>query len=250
MHLHSLKHTRPELAPIVNHVYIPKFNVKRYSPYLYAGEKTPEYFNLRYFQTSNRDNSVKLGEPGPSQRLIMGIESSFDDSCAGIVSSCGRVLANEKKQFMGNYGLEDAPLRAAEHHKITLPGVVRDAMKKANLTSLRDLEALAVTIGPGQAHSLNEGIRFAKQLANENDLPLIPVSHIEAHVMTPRLVQAGLGQLKESEFPFLSVLVTGGHTEFVLTRGVGLHTIMGFTVDIAVGSYLDRVAKIFEKELH
>ena len=74
------------------------------------------------------------------------------------MSSCGRVLANEKKQFKGNFKIEDAPLRAAEHHKENLPVVLRDAMKKANLTSLRDLEALAVTIGPGQYHSLNEGI--------------------------------------------------------------------------------------------
>ena len=70
------------------------------------------------------------------------------------------------------------------------------------------------------------------------------MSHLEAHVMTPRLFQAGLGQLEQSEFPFLSVLASGGHTEFILTRGVGLHTIMGFTIDIAVGSYLDRVAEI------
>ena len=122
-------------------------------------------------------------------------------------------------------------------------------MESANLTSLRDLEAIAVTIGPGQTPSLNAGISFATQLAKENDLRLIPVSHLEAHVMTPRLVQAGLGQFEQSEFPFVSVLATGGHTEFVLTRCVGLHTITGFTIDIAVGTFLDRTAEILAKEL-
>ena len=95
MQLHSLNYTRPAIQPIVHEIYIPKFNVKRYSPYLYAGEKTSEFFNLRYFHTNNKE---KLGdERDEGKRLILGIESSFDDSCAGVVSSCGKVLANEKK---------------------------------------------------------------------------------------------------------------------------------------------------------
>ena len=81
-------------------------------------------------------------------------------------------------------------------------------------------------------------------------MPLIPISHIESHVMSGRFHQAGLGMLeKRAKFPFLAVLVTGGHTELVLTRGVGLHTIMSFTIDIAIGNYLDRVAKIIGREL-
>ena len=115
---------------------------------------------------------------------------------------------------------------------------------------MSELEAIAVTIGPGQIPSLNEGIRIAQKLALEHDLPLIPVSHLESHVMSVRLTQAGLDQLeKRAQFPFLAVLVTGGHTEFVLTRGVGLHTIMGFTIDIAVGNYLDRISRLLGKEL-
>ena len=68
--------------------------------------------------------------------------------------------------------------------------------------------------------------------------------------MSGRFIQAGLGMLeKKAGFPFLAILVTGGHTELVLTRGVGLHTIMSFTIDIAIGNYLDRVAKMIGKEL-
>ena len=81
-------------------------------------------------------------------------------------------------------------------------------------------------------------------------MPLIPVSHIESHVMSARFTQAGLGTLeKQAAFPFLAILMTGGHTEFVLTRGVGIHTIMGFSIDIAVGNSLDRVSQTIGKEL-
>ena len=87
-------------------------------------------------------------------------------------------------------------------------------------------------------------------MGREHDLPVIPVSHLESHVLSTRLTQAGKDELEtKAEFPYLAVLTTGGHTEFVLTRGVGLHTVMGFTIDIAVGAYLDRVSHIFGKEL-
>lgn len=89
------------------------------------------------------------------------MESSFDDSCAGIVSSCGQVLANEKMTADHNTKGENAPLKVEQHHRSSLPIVVKEAMEKANLTSLRDLEAIAVTIGPGQTPSLNAGISFA-----------------------------------------------------------------------------------------
>lgn len=98
---------------------------------------------------------------------------------------------------------------------------------------------MAVTIGPGQSPSLKVGIDYAKALGKKFDIPVIPVSHIEAHVMTPRMLEKNKNR---GEFPFLSVLATGGHTEIVLTRGVGLHTIMGLTIDVAVGTYLDRMA--------
>jgi tRNA A37 threonylcarbamoyltransferase TsaD len=68
---------------------------------------------------------------------------------------------------------------------------------------------------------------------------VVPVNHIEAHVMTPRMIPS---LQNKADFPYVSVLVTGGHTEIVLTRGVGLHTVMGFSIDIAIGSFLDTVA--------
>ena len=90
---------------------------------------------------------------------------------------------------------------------------------------------------------LKAGINFAQALGNKFDLPVIPVNHLEAHCLTPRLVLAEQNMIDKIQFPFLSVLVTGGHTEIILTRGVGLHTVMGFTIDIAIGTFLDRMAK-------
>lgn len=101
------------------------------------------------------------------------------------------------------------------------------------------MKCIAVTIGPGQTPSLKKGIDFAKALGIKYNLPVVPVNHIEAHVMTPRMV---LQNQDKGDFPYVSILVTGGHTEIVLTRGVGLHTVMGFTVDISMGLHLDTLA--------
>lgn len=93
--LHDKYLAKAELQSLVERIYIHKWNVKRQSPYLYAGEKTPEYFNQRYFQTNNALKSDDSRDP--DKRLILGIESSFDDSCAGIVAASGKTLANAKR---------------------------------------------------------------------------------------------------------------------------------------------------------
>ena len=108
------------------------------------------------------------------------------------------------------------------------------------------LDAVAVAMGPGSHACLRVGIDFAQAIGAKFDIPVIPVNHIEAHVMTARM--EAVANFKEGEefgveFPFLSVVVTGKHTEIILTRGVGLHTVIGFSVDIAVGTLLDRCAK-------
>lgn len=96
-------------------------------------------------------------------------------------------------------------------------------------------------MGPGQIESIKKGLDFAKALGIKYSLPVHPVSHTEAHCLTARM----LGE-NQAKFPYLTVLVTGGHTEIVLTRGVGLHTILGFTIDLALGAYLDRIATEFQ----
>jgi len=135
---------------MVKQIYLNKWQVKRYSPYIYAGENTPEYFNLHYSQSNTKERLGQKLESGSERKMILGIESSFDDSCAGIVSSCGSVLANSKRRLEGDkFDLQDAPIRARNHHRENLPIVVKEALETANVCSMSELEAIAVTIGPG-----------------------------------------------------------------------------------------------------
>lgn len=94
MTLHEQRISRPMLGNIINKIYIPKFKVKRFAPYMYKGETDSTHHNYRTFQTSNISKD-KQGD----KSLILGIESSFDDACAAIVEGSGKVLANEKARF-------------------------------------------------------------------------------------------------------------------------------------------------------
>ena len=90
-------------------------------------------------------SSAKDGD----KRLILGIEYSFDDSCAGVVSASGKILANTKRCMNKQWGTMDAPIRAQEFHQENLPKAIEEAIEKSNLKSMSELEAIAVTIGPG-----------------------------------------------------------------------------------------------------
>lgn len=93
--------------------------------------------------------------------------------------------------------------------------------------------------------NLRVGIDLAQAIGAKYDIPVIPVHHLEAHVMTKRM--EAVAQMQDPEdfdvdFPFLSVIVTGAHTELILTRGIGLHTVLGIEVDLSIGRLLDRCA--------
>jgi tRNA A37 threonylcarbamoyltransferase TsaD len=123
--------------------------------------------------------------------------------------------------------------------------MVDTALREADVRDTKKLEAIAVAVGPGAHNSLRVGIDLAQAIGAKYDIPVIPVNHIEAHIMTTRMEAAQLLPELPSTlgFPFLSVIATGKHTEIVLTRGIGLHTVLGFTLDIAVGTVLDRAGK-------
>lgn len=108
---------------------------------------------------------------------------------------------------------------------------------------MEELGGICVTVGPGQLPSLNEGIKFALELGSKFDLQVIPVHHLEAHCLTPRLLLTSQNKQNRSKYPFLSLLVTGGHTEIALTQAPGKHTVLGLTTDIALGNLLDRTAQ-------
>ena len=128
-----------------------------------------------------RQWSVLYRGIGTSQSLILGIESSCDDSCAAIVSDRGEVLCSfqlsQEKQNQRNRGI--IPSEAAKSHQQNIPIVVEQAMKSVK----QDIDAVALTIGPGIAPCLGEGLRFAQQFCIDQQKPLILVNHMEGHAM-------------------------------------------------------------------
>ena len=91
---------------------MPKFNVKCFSPYIYAGENKDTYHNYHKFQTTNAEDLGRKQASGKKDRLILGVETSFDDTCSAVVSSCGKVLSNERERFRLGVNGADAPVRA------------------------------------------------------------------------------------------------------------------------------------------
>ncbi|KAG7561668.1 Gcp-like domain [Arabidopsis thaliana x Arabidopsis arenosa] len=114
--------------------------------------------------------------------------------------------------------------------------VVQDALDRASLTE-KDLSAVAVTIGPGLSLCLCVGVRKARSVAGNFSLPIVGVHHMEAHALVARLVE------QELSFPFMALLISGGHNLLVLAHKLGQYTQLGTTVDDAIGEAFDKTAK-------
>ncbi|CAH9096827.1 unnamed protein product [Cuscuta europaea] len=125
---------------------------------------------------------------------------------------------------------------AEQAHSQVIDQVVQEALCKAKLTE-KDLTAVAVTIGPGLSLCLRVGVRKARQIAGAHNLPMVGVHHMEAHTLVARLVE------RETEFPFLALLVSGGHNLLILARGLGDYIQLGTTIDDAIGEAYDKTAK-------
>ncbi len=183
-------------------------------------------------------------------RLILGIESSCDETAAAVVAEGRAVLSNvvASQLVHADYGGVVPELASREHLRAIVP-VVREAMRAAGLTAdadgYRRLSAVAVTEGPGLAGALLVGITFAKGLAFGADLPLIAVNHLEGHIQAV-LLEAEARFAEAS--PLLAAVVSGGHTHLYLASqdGAGLWSYrnVGRTVDDAAGEAYDKVAKL------
>ena len=173
----------------------------------------------------------------PSRRLILGIETSCDDSCASIVSSDRTILSSivTKQDHSSTGGIH--PLSAALAHHANLPSTIADAIEKANITP-SDIDAIAVTQGPGMASSLAVGLSAAKTMSAVLRKPLIYVHHMQAHALTPLLTEPN-----PPAFPFLVLLVSGGHTMLVLATSVTEFSILATTNDDSIGDAFDKVAR-------
>jgi N6-L-threonylcarbamoyladenine synthase len=187
--------------------------------------------------------------------LILGLESSCDETAAAVVRAGGEVLANvvaSQMKLHANYGGVVPELASREHLRNIVP-VVRAAMTQAGL-SFSDLDAIAVTEGPGLAGALLVGITYAKALALGAGKPLVAVNHLEGHIHAV-LMDAGAAM----EMPLLALVVSGGHTHLYLAEilpkqsldgapdlvaGVLRYRNVGRTVDDAAGEAFDKVAKL------
>ncbi len=184
--------------------------------------------------------------------LILGIESSCDETAAAVVRGGSEVLANVVASQMtlhANYGGVVPELASREHLRNIVP-VVRAAMAEAGI-GFEDLDAIAVTEGPGLAGALLVGITYAKALALGVGKPLVAVNHLEGHIHAVLMERTGSREQgvgsREQDAPLLALVVSGGHTHLYLaeeTEGVWRYRNVGRTVDDAAGEAFDKVAKL------
>jgi N6-L-threonylcarbamoyladenine synthase len=171
--------------------------------------------------------------------LILGIESSCDETAAALVTSDRQVLAHAlagqeaaHRPFGGV-----VPEIAARAHVEALAPLVEKALAEAG-KSLSDVDAIAATAGPGLIGGVMVGLVTAKALCHAANKPLIAVNHLEGHALSPRLADAGLA------FPYLLLLVSGGHCQLLLVQGVGRYRRLATTIDDAAGEAFDKTAKL------
>lgn len=176
--------------------------------------------------------------------IILGIESSCDETAAALFQSDGsgkgRVISERVASQIDTHARYGGvvPEIASREHLAVLPSLVEEVMEKAGL-SFGELDGIAVTAGPGLMGALLVGVSFARGLAAVHDLPLVPVHHMEGHLLAPGLSEQGL-----PEFPFISLLVSGGHTMLVRVDGVGKYQVIGQTIDDAAGECFDKSARL------
>ena len=174
--------------------------------------------------------------------IILGIESSCDDTSAAIISDgyiLSNIIANQKVHE--KYGGVVPELASREHQKNIIP-VVDAAIKEAGIKK-EDISAIAFTKGPGLLGSLLVGSSFSKSFALGMDIPLIAVNHMKGHIMAHFIKNNG-EENKQPHFPFLCLTVSGGHTQIVLVKSVKDMTVIGETLDDAAGEAFDKSAKI------
>lgn len=179
---------------------------------------------------------------GQAPAIILGIETSCDETAAAIVtrdeSGRGRIRSNVVRSQIDEHAAFGGvvPELAARAHVEWLDHIIAQAMDEAGI-GLGDIDAVAATAGPGLIGGVLVGLTTGKALAASLGKTLIAVNHLEGHALTARLTDG-------VEFPYLMLLVSGGHSQFVLVRGVGHYERWGGTIDDALGEAFDKVAKL------
>ncbi len=169
---------------------------------------------------------------------ILGIETSCDETAASIVTDAREIRANVVLSQTAEHAAYGGvvPEIAARAHMESLERIIAQALADAKCT-FSDLDAVAVTGGPGLIGGVIVGVMTAKAIASVHNKPFIAVNHLEGHALTVRLTN-------DIPFPYLMLLVSGGHCQFLIVHDVGKYTLLGGTVDDALGEAFDKVAKM------
>lgn len=173
--------------------------------------------------------------------IILGIETSCDETAVAIVTDKKNILSHrilsQVKEHADYGGV--VPEIAARAHIEAIDNLITKSMAEAGINRYSELDAIAVTAGPGLIGGVIVGVMTAKGIASAADIPIIAVNHLEGHALTVRLTE-------DVEFPFLLLLVSGGHCQFLSVEGVNKYKKLGGTIDDALGEAFDKVAKMLK----
>eukprot|EP00049_Salpingoeca_infusionum_P011972 m.211955 g.211955 ORF g.211955 m.211955 type:complete len:418 (+) comp15068_c1_seq5:123-1376(+) len=169
--------------------------------------------------------------------IVLGIESTFDDSGIAIVDGNGQLLGQHKISQQNEHVETGGtvPLLARELHERNLPIALDFALKDAQLT-LQDVDTIALALGPGLAPCLHAGRSFTQSLVHQHNVPVMAVHHMEAHALMPRM-------LTDVPFPFMVLLASGGHCLLHIVDGVGKSRKLGHHLDTSPGNCFEKVAR-------
>ena len=173
---------------------------------------------------------------------LLGIETSCDETAIAVVEDGRKTLSSavsSQVELHAKYGGVVPEIASRQHVEAMIP-ILDEALREAS-TEIDGIDAIAVTHGPGLAGALLVGVNFAKALAYDIGVPLLGVNHLEGHIYA-----AWLDSDDEPEFPFLALIVSGGHSDVVLVHGHGRYERIGETVDDAAGEAFDKVARLLE----
>lgn len=190
-------------------------------------EKSPSCY------TARRKNEVKKA------MRVLGIETSCDETGIAIYDDAAGLLANQlysQVKLHADYGGVVPELASRDHVRKTVP-LIQAALKEAGLQA-QDIDAVAYTAGPGLVGALLVGATIGRSLAFAWNVPAIAVHHMEGHLLAPMLED------NPPDFPFVALLVSGGHTQLISVTGIGEYTLLGESVDDAAGEAFDKTAKL------
>ena len=169
---------------------------------------------------------------------ILGIETSCDETAAAVVTDAREILSDVVRSQLADHAPFGGivPEIAARAHLETLDGIIAEAMRRAGI-GFEALDAVAATGGPGLIGGVIVGVMTAKGIAAARSIPFLAINHLEGHALTARLTNG-------IDFPYLLLLVSGGHTQLLAVEGVGAYRRLGTTIDDAAGEAFDKTAKM------